>query len=109
MKVVIGTRVGGFGLPIELAKILAKDDPAVKEELDIVLEMIEEGTDAGWFNHINIRHTGRSHPTLIDLVTQNPESCKHLTIVDIPDHIKYTIWEGDDGSESIHEDHRIWT
>ena len=32
-----------------------------------------------------------------------------IKIIEIPDNIEYDIYEHEDGSESIHEKHRIWS
>jgi hypothetical protein len=108
MKVAISPHVGGFsisdalfgelGIPTKLYGILLLSD------------IMELG-----FNGPRWLEKFRSSELLINAIEKiGPEKAtyredKPIVIIEIPDGVDFRIWEAEDGSESIHEVHRVWT
>lgn len=59
------------------------------------------------FNHFYSDMINRDDPTLIEVIEEFNDNDK-LKIFDIPDNIKWYIYESECGCESIHEEHRTW-
>ena len=92
MKVVVNRTYGGFKIPEKLVEPL------------------------GWFcvyfngDEDDSDYNERTAPDLIEALeemVQNGEKIWPLEIVEIPDGIEWYI-EDYDGSETIHEKHRVW-
>jgi len=112
MKVVINIGIGGFAISKEAAKFMAARGNKIAEE---ELKIYNMSPYSQWhgYGDISVSVGGyvRTDPILIEAVEKLGEEANYaslLKIVTIPDDIEWYIWEADDGSEAVHEKHRIW-
>ncbi len=91
------------------------ETPGEQPKAEVWVRMSDEEKrryNAGYTDeHIDSSPSNRTDPLLIQVVEELGEAanghCAKLTIVEIPDDVKYTIEEYD-GIESVHEEHRSW-
>jgi len=133
MEIVINKRVGGFSLSFEQMEIFIKrknveffiysnppNESILKykkyniDEIDnINRDFFITTTDHGdvtcyddikdVFSEYNI---DRNDLDLIDIVKEN--NCANLSVIEIPDGVKWKIEEDEMGSERVVEEHRSW-
>lgn len=102
MKVAIYPYVGGFGLSDAAFKAL-KIDPDRRYG-------IIRPRDFG-YTYMEELRSDRRLISMIEKLGGDKASInpRHpIEIVEIPDDVEWRIWENEDGSETIHEVHRIW-
>ena len=93
MKVVINRSYGGFGLSDVALQLLAYRRGVKVEDLD---------------NYDIERNDADLVAVVEELGLRAGDQSSKLSVVDIPDDVKFTI-DDYDGMESIHEIHRIWS
>ena len=99
MKVVINTRIGGFGLSKTAYRFLGLEwdnyGHGITEEID-------------YCNN----DKNRASPKLVRCVEQLGKKAygtyARLKVVEIPDDVDWYIYRHDIGPEVIHEKHRVW-
>lgn len=122
MKVVINSKVGGFGL----------SDAAFEMLLNLKNIPFEKQANSGSYGHTDYYRAGhvgdfehflwdrdftqdvmRTDSDLIKVVEELGAKANgrfaSLKIVDIPDDVKWYLYISDFGPESIHEVHRSWS
>jgi len=112
MKIVRNTGCG-FAISIEAAKFMANlgSERAIEE-----LKEYEENNKNDWFGFGYVSNTeggyDRTDPLLIMSVETLGAKANHegsyLEIIEIPDDVKWYIYESDSGYETICEHHRVW-
>jgi len=109
MKVVINRCYGGFGLSFEACKLIAerKGWTLATDDYDRDYFIPELDKD----QRLDPWDLERNDPDLIAVVEKLGENAdgfgSELKIVDIPDDIKWYIYNYD-GMETVHEEHRTW-
>lgn len=122
MKVVINDGIGGFGLSEKaILKLIEYGIPVYTpeqledpEKWDPPTGRIHDFGDdeilGRYYPYFN--DEARAHPLLVRVVEEmgDKANSKHSTlkIVEVPDDVEWTIWESEEGYESIHEKHRVW-
>lgn len=118
MKVVINRCFGGFSLSDRafekllekkgIAFIRAKDDAKFGSNY---YHAGHEGDEAYFINQYDY-YEKRSDPDLVAVVEELGKEADgwaaELTIVDVPDDVKWYVHEYD-GIEAVHENHRVWS
>jgi len=102
MKVVVNRGIGGFGL-----------SEAVFHKLGIEWNGYGYLCNEDFGIESKDYDAYRSHPRLIAAIEdlgERSSSGEHasLEIIEIPDNIEWYIYEYEDGTERVHEKHRIW-
>ena len=112
MKVVINIGIGGFAISKEATEFMAARGNKIAEE---ELKIYNMSPYSQWYGYgyTSIAKGGydRTDSILIQAVEELGDKANYeslLKVVEIPDNIDWYIVEADDGSESIHERHRIW-
>jgi len=129
MKVIIAPEVCGFSLSRDcLEELFARrpdlfNDPFPAEELRLEGQSDEELLDwhssavlrEGHLNFLKEKDPGlRTDAVLLAALAAHGDTalrgkdCSHLKVVEVPDDVRWYIREDDDGSESVHETHRVW-
>lgn len=135
MKVVVNSTFGGFGLSVEALKLMVirrskfiheqKIDKVIKsfykdEDFTIDLDDGFKGhtrrpfirKDGIQYSHDDCENSSRVDPVLIEIVEKLGKKSygRHaeLSVVEIPDDIKWYIRDNEGGWESIEEEHRSW-
>lgn len=137
MKIVVNKQIGGYGLsPVALKRIAELNNKPcyfftsefenghfvmtlvhiddIEEYRCLFTYSVEDANTYKGDDDIRIPDYSqdRSNPILIQVIDElgdlaNGYNSK-LEIIEIPDDIKWYVYESDCGIESIHEEHRVW-
>jgi len=108
-KIVINTTVGGFSLSkVAFERLVQMQNPGALEDA----WMVEDTEDEDW-EHYPCFSISRDDPQLIEVVEElgtlaNPKNGSQLKVVEIPDNVKWYVHSYEDGTEAVHEEHRVW-
>lgn len=114
MKIVINSDFGGFGLSDEgMSRYLEIKgiEYETKKEMGYTCFFHKGFLDVSE-HYINEYEIERNDPALVQVVEEMVDEANgkysSLKVVEIPDDVKWIIYEYD-GIESIHEEHRKWS
>ena len=129
MKIIISSNPGSFSLKRELLEELFERFPDLFQEAFPVEELRLPGqTDEEvreWHDSAVLQGDSlyflkdrdanlRTLPYLVGLLEDNGSDaltgrfCSSLKIVELPDNVDWYLYSHDDGSEAVHERHRVW-
>jgi len=107
-KIAISRHIGGFSLSEKAyKKLLELKNPAAIEYKKYLDELDRHYNDC-------LLHIDRDDPQLIQIIEElgtrkaSSEDREPLSIIEIPDDVKWYIHKRDDGAEYISECHRFW-
>jgi hypothetical protein len=131
MKIVINTKIGGFDISAEaLYELISQNSEFISSyeqtpkcgyeqwigfkngyEKEVATDRLKKD-NVVFFHHDDYRES-RTDSKLIQILLNLGKNANtkysELKIVEIPDDVKWYIRCYDDGTEEIHEEHRVWS
>lgn len=129
MKIIISPESGSFSLKREILEALFTQFPDLFQDAFPVEELrlpgqsdeeVREWHDSAVLQGSNLYFIKdrdaalRTHPYLLQLLEKEGSDavagrfCSALKIVEVPDNVEWYLYTHDDGTEAIHERHRVW-
>ena len=106
-RIVINSKVGSFDVSKKAFYLLLErgSEGAKKEQINI-------GNLSDDWKYYSCYFLKRDDPLLIEVITELGEEAStrysQHKIIEIPDNVEWYIYQGEDGREAIHEQHRTW-